>query len=178
MSATTTAFAWSSANLLASARPMPRAAPVTTTTLPVTSIAGSFQGLIVAGKKFLWKTPAGSFRRFAIAHRITPHGRRGPRLQRCLSARNRADREALDRGRRQGSHPRARSLQSIALGHPRDQRSRFDGAPSRARDRRHRGKARRPGTARASELSTDVARARARAGAGFRFGMGRELAFD
>src|SRR2546421_5973940 len=113
---------------------MPRAAPVTTITLSVSSIATSltwppdhvprpwtlplelsFPGLIVAGKKYLWKTPIRSFRRLAIANRITPHGRRGPRLQRAVSARNRVDWEALDGGRRQGTHsPPARFNQLLS----------------------------------------------------------------
>src|SRR5439155_17502568 len=138
----------------------------------------SFPGLIVAGKKYLWKTPIRSFRRLAIANRITPHGRRGPRLQRAVSARNRVDWEALDGGRRQGTHSRACSLQPIALGRPWNQRSRPDRKTSRARVRRARGKACRPGTAGACELSTHLAWARARAGAGGCFAMGGELARD
>ncbi len=192
MSATTIAFACSEAKRLASARPIPRAAPVTITTLSVRRTASSpecppepsqdqndssWSRLIVAGKSFLWKTQAGSFRRHRIPHRISPHGRRGPRLQRTLSARYRADRETLDWGGRESTHSRTCSLQPIARRYSGNQRSSPDRAASRARDGRHRGKARRPGTAGASELSIDVARTCARTRAGRSRRVGRELAF-
>src|SRR5207244_11743156 len=134
--------------------------------------------LVLAGKKYFWKTRLPSCWRLAIANRITAHGRRGTRLQRAVSARNRVDWEALDGGRRQGTHSRACSLQPIALGHPWNQRSRPDRKTSRARVSRSRGKACRPGTAGACELSTHLAWARARAGAGGCFAMGGGLARD
>src|SRR6185312_15657950 len=111
--------------------------------------------MIVDRKIFLWKRLDGSFPRHPIPHRITPHGRRGPRLQRVLSARDRADRQALDGGGGQGTSTRTRAFQSAARGHPWNQRPRFDRTSSRAGDRKRGGKARRPGPTCASGLSTD-----------------------
>src|SRR5712692_2544420 len=70
---------------------------------------------------FLRNCENGWFPRRAIAHRISPHGRWGSRLQRALSTRYRADREALDRGRRQSLAPRTCAVQPAARGHTRNQ---------------------------------------------------------
>ena len=103
------------------------------------------------------------FPRLLIAHRITPHGRRGNRLQRTLSEGYRADREALDRGGRKSAHPRTRALQPAAGRHPGDQRSGSDRAAARAGDRGHRRASRRSGSAGACQLSAHVSRTRSRA---------------
>src|SRR5260370_24782693 len=177
MSATTTASAPALANRLARARPIPLAPPVTTITRPVTSTGLNYpRPKISASKNFLWKTRCACFRRCPIAHRISPHGRRGYRLQRSLSTRYRADRQALDRGRGESPAPGAGPLQPTARRHSTHQRPCVDRTVARAGDRPHRREASRPRAAVASELSVDLAWSGPRAGAGCGLHVGRGVA--